>query len=222
MKTEKQLNNKGYTLVELVVTILITGMIVTIIAVFISASRTSYEEINKEAVLQQEAQMAGSYIGDIAIEASECSTDSFTVGSITYKVLCIKAPDPEYTTGTLYDYYFIILWEPDTQVLRFCKVKDDAVLQGDGTYSIPEGVIFFPSTTKLDYKAMLYDDGGLKINGQKIYGNNRALLARYVTGMNVEFIDIAKDKKLTKITFHLRYHDRDYILTKNIAGRNLN
>lgn len=218
MKTVKQQNHKGYTLIELIVTILITGMIVLIIVAFISASRTSFDEIKTEATLQQEAQMAGSYIGDIAIEASECTTDSFTLSGNTYQVLCIKAPDPEYVSGTLYNYYFIILWEPDTQVLRFCKVKDDAVPQADGSYSVPADskLIFLPHTARLDYSSMLSS------TGLNIIGNNRALLARYITGMDVVLPNALSNSKLAKITLHLHYRDKDYIMTKNIEERNLN
>ncbi|MDF2943236.1 MAG: hypothetical protein K0S01_2094 [Herbinix sp.] len=221
MKSEKRFNNKGYTLVELIVTILITGMIVTMIMVFISVSRNSFDAVKKEAVLQQEAQMAGSYIGDIAIEASECSKGSFTIisdiGVNNYKVLNIKAPDPDYVSGTRYDYYFIILWEESTQILRFCKVKDDAVLQPDGTYTIPDGssLVFEAGTDTLDYEAMLSSDG------LDIIGNPKALLAKYVTDIDVILPDLATNKRLTQITFHLRYRDKEYILTKNVAGRNL-
>ena len=218
MRQDKQFNNKGYTLVELIVTILITGMVAIIISLFISVSRTTYDEVRKEAVLQQEAQMAGAYIGDIAIEAIESSTEAFRIASDNYKVLTIKAPDPEYVSGPRYDYYFIILWEENNQVLRFCKVKDDAILQPDGSYQPPPGskLVFISGTETLDYASML-SSGGLNI-----INNPRALLARYVASMDVVVPSSSAGTKLTKISFRLRYRDREYVMTKNIAGRNLN
>lgn len=218
MRPEKQNNNKGYTLVELIVTILITGIVATIITMFISASRTIYQEVKEEAVLQQEAQLAGSYIGDIAIEAFQCTTGAFSIGSENYKVLTMKAPDPEYVSGTQFNYYFIILWEESSQILRFCKVKDDAVPQSDGSYLLPTGskLVFLTATGTLDYATML-SSGGLNV-----IGNPRALLARHVSSMDVEVPNPATGMKLTKIIFSLRYNDREYILTKNIAGRNFN
>lgn len=217
MESERTLNNKGYTLVELMVTILITGMVVGIITVFISASRTSYDLVRTEAVLQQEAKMASSYIGDIAIEASQCTTAAFTSDGKNYKVLTIKAPDPEYVSGERYNYYFIILWEESTQTLRFCKVKDDARLQADGSYTLPAGtdLVFLHGTNTLDYASML-SAGRLNI-----IGNKRALLARYVTGMDVVLPDAAMNSRLTQITFRLDYHGKEYVLTKNVTGRNL-
>ncbi|MBP1755507.1 MAG: hypothetical protein H6Q59_1905 [Firmicutes bacterium] len=218
MNAGRQFNNKGYTLIELVVTILITSMVAAIIVVFISASRASYDEVKKEAVLQEEAQMAGSYIGDIAIEASECTFTPFVKDGKNYKVLTIKAPDPEYVSGTLDNYYFIILWEQSTQTLRFCRVKDDAVPQSDGSYLVPSGspLEFIAGTGTLDYATML-SSGGLDI-----IGNPRALLARYVTDMEVVVPNTSTGTKLTKINLKLKYRDREYILSKNITGRNLN
>lgn len=210
--------NEGYTLVELIVTILITGMIVTIIMMFISLSRTSYDEVKKEAVLQDESNMASSYIGDIAIEASACDSEAFALGGNQYKVLSIKAPDPEYQTGDRYSYYFIILWEETTQMLRFCKVKDDAIVGPNGFLTAPTGsqLIFLPNTNHLDYKAMLAADA------LNVIGNNRALLAKYVKEMDVILPDVSANRNITKITFHFQYRDKDFILSKNVAGRNIN
>lgn len=191
MSPIKKLNNKGYTLIELIVTILMTAIVAAIISMFISVSRTSYDEVKKEAVLQEEAQMAGSYIGDIAIEASECTfISSLVIDHNNYKVLTIKAPDPEYTSGTLKHYYFIILWEENTQTLRFDKVEDTG--------------------TPPDYATVL----------PSIISNPRSLLARYVTDMQVVTPDASTGNKLTKITLIFKYRDEEYVLTKNITGRN--
>jgi hypothetical protein len=173
---------------ELIVTILMTAIVAAIVSMFISVSRTSYDEVKKEAVLQEEAQMAGSYIGDIAIEASECTFTDYGGN----KVLTIKAPDPEYVSGTLDHYYFIILWEASTKTLRFCTVKDTGA--------------------PLNYSVVL----------PTIIGEPRALLAKYVEKMEVVTPDAATGTKLTKITLTLKYRDREYVLTKNITGRNLN
>ncbi|MDF2511804.1 MAG: hypothetical protein K0S04_1670 [Herbinix sp.] len=212
-----KLNQKGYTLIELIVTILITGIIAVIISVFVTVSRNAYEAVRQEAVLQEEAQMADSYIGDIAIEAYQFSTASFTIGSDNYQVLNITAPDPDYISGERHPYYFIILWEETTQTLRFCKVKNDAKLEANGTYTLPvdSKLKFLSGTSNLDYATML-SAGNLNI-----INNPRALLAQYVTNMVVVLPNVSTGSDMAKITLRFSYHDRDYVLTRNIKGRNM-
>lgn len=217
MKAENKVNNQGFSLVELIVTILISSMVMTMVMIFVSVTRNSYDRVNKDTVLQTEAQMATSYIGDIAIEAKKCEFTSFSDGGLNYQVLSIKAPDAEYVSGTKYDYYYIILFENDTKTLRFCKVKDDAILQADGTYELPSDseLVFAAGTNDIDYKTMLG-------SGHKnVIGNKRALLAQYVTGMNVTIPDTTSGEKLVRIQLTFTYGDSVYTTTKNIASRNL-
>ena len=217
MKSEKIINNQGYSLVELIVTILVSSMVMTMVMIFISISTKSYDRINKDTVLQTEAQMATSYIGDIAIEAKKCEITSFLDGGYQYQVLSIKAPDAEYVSGTKYDYYYIILYEIDKKTLRFCKVKDDAILKADGTYELPSDseLVFTAGTNDIDYKTML--GAGHK----NVIGNKRALLAQYVSNMNVTIPDITTGERLVQLQLTFTYRDSVYTTTKNIASRNL-
>lgn len=217
MKVKKRINNQGYSLVELIVTVLISGMITTMVMIFVTVSRNSYDRVNKDTVLQTEAQMATSYIGDIAIEAKECHYTGFSDEDGTYQVLSIKAPDAEYVSGTKYDYYYIILLEENSNILRFCKVKDDATLQADGTYVLPDDseLVFTAGTNDIDYKTML------GTGHKNIIGNKRALLAQYVTDMRVTIPDITSRERLVQIQLTFTYQDVVYQATKNIASRNI-
>ena len=70
-------SNEGLSLVELVVTSLIMGMVSLIIVLFVSASRNSYTIVNNEVTMQTEADMAVTYISNYAEQAMDyrCVSD---------------------------------------------------------------------------------------------------------------------------------------------------
>ena len=67
---KRRADNKGLTLIELIVTTLIMSMVVGIVVIFVASSRNSYLLIHNEAMMQNEAEIAMSYISDIAEKAT--------------------------------------------------------------------------------------------------------------------------------------------------------
>lgn len=64
-------NNKGFSLVELIVTMLISTIITTAVAGFLSMGTQFYRRTNAETVLQTESQIAELFLTELIQEASE-------------------------------------------------------------------------------------------------------------------------------------------------------
>ena len=62
-------DNKGFSLVELIVTVLITAILMIAVVAFISSSRTMYQTVNTSATLQEEAITAERVFTEAFMEA---------------------------------------------------------------------------------------------------------------------------------------------------------
>jgi len=68
--TKKLMNdNKGFSLVELIVTVLITAILMIAVIAFISSSRTIYQTVNTSATMQEEAITAERVFTEVFMEA---------------------------------------------------------------------------------------------------------------------------------------------------------
>lgn len=96
MKVKKVMNdNKGFSLVELIVTVLITAILMIAVIAFISSSRTMYQTVNTSATLQEEAITAERVFTEAFMEAKTYKYQanvSLATGSVT-DVLWIKAKE---------------------------------------------------------------------------------------------------------------------------------
>nr|MCR5342346.1 hypothetical protein [Butyrivibrio sp.] len=205
-KPLKKLNNKGLSLVELVVVILMMGLISTMLVVFVSTSRMSYQQVSTEVQLQDEATFAMSYIEEIAVEAKECTAvEAVNDGTGDMLAFCIKAPDSEHQIVSAKDYYYIVALEPDTGIMRFVTVaEDDPWFAQDATGK----TISIGDTLKK-----------LKDDGKGIYGNQRKLLAKNV---KPDGLSVSADPNSSLITVDIVFAllDKEYNAHKVILGRN--
>ena len=70
MKRKKLINdNKGFSLIELIVTVLITAILMIAVVAFISSSRTIYQTVNTSATMQEEAITAERVFTEVFMEA---------------------------------------------------------------------------------------------------------------------------------------------------------
>lgn len=190
-------NNKGITLIELVVVILMVGIISTMLVVFISSSRANYTTLSTEVTLQQEAGYALSYIGDVAVEAEEfCEVKNLSVNGNSVQAFYIKAPDSATQINYEKDYYYILVREQDN-TLRFFRLSSENVDSSD-----------FTELGELDMQKI--------IAANDVLGNSRRLLANYV-----EDISVTQDKKLLKLVIKLQLLGKEYTAKKSVYGRNL-
>lgn len=225
-------NNKGFSLVELIVCILMMGLISGMLVVFITMSRNDYRIVSDDTMLQDEASFAMNYISELSLEA-----ESVTVGTedaVSFELLSVDSEDGSIDSVSMSSdiYYaaffgadntssstadkavYIVVWEKANNVLRFGKFKYD-YNEADATHPLPDDsklrLKAGTTTGELDYVKMLQDNG--------ILGNNRKLLARYITDFDLSTSNI-NSKSLRTINFTVSYDGKDYVATKNIAGRN--
>lgn len=206
--SEKQLNNKGFSLVELIVVMLMSGFIATMVMMFISSSRRNYETVNTSYTLQSEALTATTYMNELLLEAQDCGsvvlTDTLTDGDgATYTdptVLWIQAPN-NYGTDTDSYIYFILL-ENETGNLRFGR-RAWASSEIEACKSSGK---FEPTNAQL--KGLVED----------YCGDKYALLAQHVKSIEMPSREVSG---LVSVVLKLNYNDKDYETTLNVSGRNL-
>ena len=104
-------DQRGFTLIELIVTILIMSIVMVAAAGFIITAANSYRVANIEVELQSEAQIAMNQFNDILIEAKEYN---FTQADGTPKLTVV-------TPGNTY--YFIL--DSTKNELLFSKKPDE-------------------------------------------------------------------------------------------------
>ena len=93
----KKSNNKGFTLVELIIVMAIMGLVGLAVAGFIGTSSSQYKSATKEVDLQYEAQIFMNQLGDMVQSASKVTafTYSATAGDVEVFEVTKKSEDPE-------------------------------------------------------------------------------------------------------------------------------
>lgn len=195
MKTDKHalIDNNGFSLIELIVSILIMSVISGMIIVLISFSRNTYNLVNTESQLQGEAEIAKRFISELAVETKMCDSGSY--GNDTY--IYIVAPDNEQITvaDEHYSVYFI-LREKDTNILRYGKMS-----YSDFSARIEAGKTISDIISALGIK-----------------GDKYALLAEHFTDISLEK---AANSSLITVSMTLFYNNNTYITKLNLDGRNI-
>lgn len=221
------LGDKGYSLVELIVAILITSVLTGMIVVLISTSRTTYSVVNTEAVIQTEAETVRGFIGEIAIEASQYGVSSLSgAESISGADTCIwfLSPDNESAASggssvNKYCYYFI-LHEAGNDVLRYGKYDCDTTIDSDDirikTGSVSGGTTqVIPKNDPEQLYKLLENDSVTKIKDDKY-----SLLAEHIT--KIECTEPTKYKGLITFGLTLEYNGETQNKSFVFAGRNRN
>lgn len=196
--------NKGYSLVELIVSVLVSTLVLMSVVAFISVAMNHYRRTGEELNLQVESQIAMNLIHDIVIETQEdvVSTEVDVDGK-TYHVIRVlaKRTDKNLTgesIGVLY-HHFIVL-DNEHHRLLFSKVK---VTSPDPYTNVDEDVT---KGNMADYiRDNMLGEDNLK----------RVFLADYATGLAAATAD-----NLVNLTLTFTCGDRTYIAEKAIYIRN--
>ncbi len=93
MKLRFSKNEQGFSLIELIVSILIMGVITLMVVLLMSSSRRTYRSVNADAVVQGESELVRKVIGELALEARSWGQKTLVIGSNSYPVVWIKALD---------------------------------------------------------------------------------------------------------------------------------
>ena len=200
-------NNKGFTLIELIVCILILSMISGIIVMFVSSSVNSYNVIYNEVNMQTEADVAMTYINELAIEAKDYKSTGAFVNSMgaVCTALCMEAQD---NSGVDIDAYYIIWHQSNDNTMRFIRLsKNDSAL--------------IPLLGLSDINGVRDIDVSRTLEGLNVYNSNSSFLCKYVT----EFVAIPPTDPDTfpvlQVQISLEFAGSTFRASKNIASRNL-
>ncbi len=212
-------DNKGFSLVELIVSILIMSVITGIVVILLSSSTRTYRIVSTDAIVQNEAELVRNFINEIAIEA--VAIGSSEVGDDGDHCIWFLAPDNEADDNTKYSYYFIF-HEADSNVLRYGKYECDTanastgikvkIKKDDNTAEITKVV----GEDEYTLEKLLIT--GLPGYTTQIKDDDYKLLAENVTSIAFK----PSSAKLITLELHLSFGDiPDYTKTFIFAGRNM-
>lgn len=206
-------NNMGFSLVELIVSVLITGILMMAVAMFMSTSRSAYMAVNKSAVLQEESMVVERVLSEYLMETTYYNlqedkiidiynSSDVKTGSVSVDVLTIKARENEDDTSAYFLYCFVL--DKSENILRYGKIS--------------------ASTGNYDSDGLTND--GLKALGEVCYGPDKSLekyslIAEYITGWTCSSLEAdSGNTDFIALEISYQYLDNDYTDRITIATRN--
>lgn len=156
----RKLKNNGFSLVEVIVSMLIASVIILGIVTFVSVGTNTYRLTNTETQLQKESQIATNLVDDVMIKAVSYEYyDTLTVDGATVPTLVVVGS--ELDEASTEQYYYAMILDTKQHKLYFTKEKvSDAV-----------------ETTVLQWAQEAAND--------QIHSLSPSLLANYITNMIV-------------------------------------
>lgn len=197
MRGGVKLNNKGFSLVELIISVAILTIITSAILGFIVTSSKSYGNVSEDVSLQQEAQLSLNQISDLIVDSTSglkyyyndnealiILSDADISGDVTSKTLAIYNVQKEIVSGVTVEnkYIYNIIWR------------------------------------KADKKIYLRKDSIDSSTGLVTQGNE-VLMVEYVTDFNPSLTKVESRKKVS-ISMTFARNDKNYSASKNFALRN--
>lgn len=197
MRGGVKLNNKGFSLVELIISVAILTIITSAILGFIVTSSKSYGNVSEDVSLQQEAQLSLNQISDLIVDSTSglkyyyndnealiILSDADISGDVTSKTLAIYNVQKEIVSGVTVEnkYIYNIIWR------------------------------------KADKKIYLRKDSIDSSTGLVTQGNE-VLMVEYVTDFNPSLTKVESRKKVS-ISMTFTRNDKNYSASKNFALRN--
>lgn len=122
-------DNRGLSLIELIVTVLITSILMLAVGLFVSTSRSAYQTVNISSTLQEESMTVERVISEALMEARNYD---FLDGTGPYgsSVLWIRALDNDSSSDDMCVSFFV--FDKNDKQLRFCK-GDETMLDKNET-----------------------------------------------------------------------------------------
>lgn len=134
---ERSNADAGFSLIEMVVTVLITSILMLAVGLFMSSSNSIYQTVGTSSKLQEESLSASNFLNEILLESVNIA---YSPDSSSTKYWVVKALDnddsadkgeKDSTTGLWstidYDYYIFLLTKASGETeysLRYVKVKE--------------------------------------------------------------------------------------------------
>ena len=200
-----RIGKKGFTLVEVIVSLAIMTIVAGSVGAFIIAGNNSYLRGNKELTLQEEAQLAANQMIDLIIDVEK--DINFT-------------PDH---TGTAVDLDGSTAKDAAGNEITTAHVSELRLVNNENTY-----MIRWQGTASGDYatanQVYLYEvKNTTDADGNLVVGDlttaTPALMAEHVTSFSVDLSQV-KDKRKVILNMIFTYQDRSYDIAETIKLRN--
>ncbi len=195
------IGKKGFTLVEIIVSLAIMSIVAGAVGAFVIAGNNSYMRGNKELTLQEEAQLSANQLIDLIIDVER---------GISFRT----------TTGQAVD-------EAGNPVADNVPVSELLLRNNDNVYMVrwqgqTAGAEYASANQLYLYEAANTKDADGKITA---WGDpsdpsqaTPSLMAEYVTAFNIDLTDLEKRKVKLEMTFV--YQDKSYNVSETIKLRN--
>lgn len=204
-KIEMKKDNRGFTLVELLVALLVCSLVVLAAAGFLSVSVNNFNSTNTEISLQTESQIALNLVENLLIQSTSCeyvpefAYDADEEGNaLECELIKIGMVDGSNT------YLYLVIRNPETNQLLLKKLT--AAVTATPNY---ENVIGDLGTTvKTEVK-------------NAIEASRPALLADYVQSITVSPNRLTTDTNdILRVNISLEKNNKTYTSSTNVSMRN--
>ena len=194
--------NKGFSLVELIVVIAIFSVVGIVVGAFLLTASRSYSINATELNLQEEAQLVSNQMQEMILDTAYgisyeyVATDATGAELIKYMENDADVPPAgDLTKKDVYiygkDHYYHISWDKSTSELYI----QEYVKNASGSYELSS-----------DYSG-LPDD--------------KVMFGRYISDFNVDLAQVGSDRLVSyDITFKKPGSDRDYTVSRTVSIRN--
>lgn len=189
------IGKKGFTLVEIIVSLAIMSIVAGAIGAFVIAGNNSYMRGNRELTLQEEAQLTANQLIDLIIDVERGISFQPTTGdavNVDGGVEANGVPAAELILRNN-DNVYMVRW------------------QGGSGYDSANQLYLYEAV-----------NGGKDADGNIIWGDPAAatpsLMAEYVTAFNIDLRDL--DKRKVKLEMTFSYQDKTYNISETIKLRN--
>lgn len=190
-------SNKGLTLIELIVSILVSSIVILSAIMFFSLALTQYRNAAEETDLMMESQIAVNIIKEVVMEAKEpVEAGSYTEGAVSYPYIAVKtgsSVNPDGTAGAE-EYYHLFVLDIAGGVLLYHREA------GGG-----------PGSAENAIRSTVLADGMINKTDLKQY-----FLAEHVQGMSMD----NTNPQLLRLSMEFVYNGRTYLTEETILVRN--
>lgn len=200
-----RIGKKGFTLVEVIVSLAIMTIVAGSVGAFIVAGNNSYLRGNKELTLQEEAQLAANQMIDLIIDVEkeikftpDHSDTAVDLDGNTAK----DAAGNEITTAHVRE--LLLVNNENTYMIRWQGTAS-------GDYATANQVYLYEVKNTTDA------DGNLVVGDPTTA--TPALMAEHVTSFSVDLSQV-KDKRKVILNMTFTYQDRSYDIAETIKLRN--
>lgn len=196
-------NNKGYSLVELMVVVAILGIVSSAVVGLVIACTRSYRNVNQETNLQNEAQVAMNQIENMLIDATN-GVSYYLGNNENNKVVSDDESDGTSTKKTLVIYnkeeVLNVIWVSKDKKLYFRKDARSAesgyVTKGEEALMAEYVENFSVSLVNAKKKGVVNVLLSFKTDERKTYDLNQNITMRNVSVVNGELTDVYPDQEV--------------------------